>query len=54
VPESLHQAKFDTPYPVISFDIAVSADIQPGDFTIRLQSSNGELAFLPGAITIER
>src|SRR6185437_15032344 len=52
VPGSLHEAKFDTPFPAISFDIAICRNIQFGDYTIRLQTTKGELAFLPGAITI--
>jgi hypothetical protein len=54
VPGSLREAKFETPFPVISFDITVANTIQFGDYTIRLQTTKGELAFLPGAITIER
>lgn len=54
VPGSLREAKFDTPFPAISFDIVVANLIQFGDYTIRLQTTKGELAFLPGAITIEK
>ncbi len=53
VPGSLREAKFATPFPVISFEITVANTIQSGDYTIRLQTINGELAFLPGAITID-
>jgi len=53
VPGSLREAKFDTPFPAISFEITVADSIQFGDYTIRLQTTKGELAFLPGAITIE-
>lgn len=53
VPGSLHEAKFDTPFPTISFDISVARRVQVGDYSIRLQTAKGELAFLPGAITIE-
>ena len=44
---------FGTDYPVISFQITVPANVQPGDYTIRLRSMTGELAYLPGALTIE-
>ena len=44
---------FGTDYPVISFQITVPANVQPGDYTIRLRSTTGELAYLPGALTIE-
>ena len=54
VPGSLREAKFDTPFPAISFDINVAGNIQFGDYTIRLQTTKGELAFLPGVITIEK
>jgi hypothetical protein len=54
VPGSLREAKFDTAFPAISFDISIANSIQFGDYTIRLQTTKGELAFLPGAITIER
>jgi len=50
---SLREAKFDTPFPVMSFDIAIAHAIQFGEYTIRLQTTKGELAFLPGAITID-
>jgi hypothetical protein len=40
-------------YPVIAFEAIVDGRIQPGDYSIRLESRSGELAFLPGAITIE-
>jgi hypothetical protein len=53
IPESLREVAFDVAYPVIAFDATVDGRIQPGDYTIRLQTRGGELAFLPGAITIE-
>jgi hypothetical protein len=53
VPDSLRNDAFPAAYPVIAFDLIVGDSIPPGDYTIRLQSANGEVAFLPGAITIE-
>jgi hypothetical protein len=53
IPESLREEAFDVGYPVMAFDATVDGRIQPGDYSIRLQSRGGELAFLPGAITIE-
>lgn len=50
---SLRETVFEVTYPVIAFEATVDGRIQPGDFTIRLQSRSGELAFLPGALTIE-
>ena len=52
-PESLSLEEFDTPYPVISFEVTVGANIQPGEYSIRLQSEGGEFAYLAGALTIE-
>ncbi|HEX5702968.1 MAG TPA: matrixin family metalloprotease [Pyrinomonadaceae bacterium] len=53
IPESLRDTGFEVSYPVMAFDVTVDGRIQPGDYTIRLQSRGGELAFLPGAISIE-
>jgi Matrixin/Domain of unknown function (DUF4214) len=50
---SLALEEFDTPYPVISFDVIVAPNAQAGDYSIRLQSSGGETAYLAGAITID-
>lgn len=50
---SLREEDFGTPYPVISFRVTVGASIQPGDYSIRLQAMDGELAYLPGALTID-
>lgn len=38
--------------PVISFDVTISPDAPPGDYSVRLQSKTGELAYLVGAITV--
>jgi hypothetical protein len=45
--------EFGTPYPVISFKIAVAPNAPPGEYSIRLQSPSGELAYLAGALTID-
>jgi hypothetical protein len=50
---SLQPEEFDTPYPVISFEVTVPANVQTGDYSIRLQSGGGEFSYLAGAITIE-
>ncbi len=39
--------------PVVSFDVILAPNVPPGDYSIRLQSNSGELAYLVGAITIE-
>src|SRR5438874_1647450 len=53
VADSLQQEEFDTPYPVISFEVTVASSVQPGDYSIRLQSTGGEFTYLAGAITVE-
>src|SRR5207237_5323867 len=53
VADSLQPQEFHTPYPVISFEVTVASSIQPGDYSIRLQSAGGEFTYLAGAITIE-
>lgn len=52
-PTSLSAEEFDTPYPVISFEITVAPNTPPGEYSIRLQSPDGELAYLAGALTID-
>lgn len=52
-PDSLAAEEFDTPYPVVSFELTVSPDTPPGDYSLLLQSSEGEIAYLVGALTIE-
>lgn len=52
-PASLREEEFDTPFPVISFEITIAPNTPPGEYSIRLQTSSGELAYLPGALTID-
>ena len=51
--DSLASEEFDTAYPVISFEISVAPDIPPGEYSLVLQSSDGELVYLVGALTID-
>ena len=51
-PASLTLQQFHTSTPVISFEVSVAANAPPGDYTLRLQSNSGEIAYLVGAITI--
>jgi hypothetical protein len=51
-PATLTEEQFDTPYPVISFEVTIAPNAPPGDYSIRLQSTSGELAYLAGAMTI--
>ena len=41
------------PFPVVSIELQVASNAPFGDYTIRLQSNSGELAYVPGAITID-
>ena len=52
-PSSLVREQFATPFPVISFDVTVAANAPFGDYSIRLQSNSGEIAYLPGGLTID-
>jgi hypothetical protein len=52
-PASLAAEEFDTPYPVISFEITVAPNAPAGEYSIRLQSPSGEFAYLAGALTID-
>jgi len=49
---SITEEQFDAPYPVLSFEITIDPYTPPGDYTIRLQSSDGEYVYLAGALTI--
>lgn len=52
-PDSLTLQQFGTPFPVIGFDVTVAAHASFGDYSIRLQSNSGEVAYLPGGLTID-
>jgi hypothetical protein len=52
-PTTVASAEFGTSYPVISFDVTVAPNAPPGEYSIRLQTSSGELAYLAGALTID-
>jgi len=43
--------EFATSYPVISFEITLRPNAPAGEYSIRLQSPGGELAYLAGALT---
>lgn len=51
-PASLRSHEFGGATPVISFDVTIALDAPPGDYSIRLQSNSGELAYLVGALVI--
>jgi hypothetical protein len=50
---SLRKEAFQTSYPVISFELTSAANAPFGDYSIRLQSRTSEVAFIPGAITVD-
>ena len=52
-PESVIEEQFDTPYPAISFEITVARNAPAGEYSIVLQTSEGEIAYLVGALTID-
>ncbi|HYX29751.1 MAG TPA: matrixin family metalloprotease [Pyrinomonadaceae bacterium] len=51
--ESVIEEQFDTPYTAISFEITVARNTPAGEYSIVLQSADGEIAYLAGALTID-
>ena len=52
-PASLTREEFHRSTPVISFTVTVAANAPPGDYTLKLQSNTGEVAYLVGSLTID-
>ncbi len=52
-PETVADEAFDVPYPTISFQITIASNTPAGDYSLVLQSADGELIYLAGAITID-
>lgn len=52
-PASLTLQQVHNSTPVISFEVTLGANAPAGDYSIRLQSNSGEVAYLVGAITID-
>jgi hypothetical protein len=50
---SLATQKFDSGYPVISFNVSVAPNAAFGDYSIRMKAGTGEVAYLAGALTID-
>jgi hypothetical protein len=50
---SLTLEQFNKSTPVISFSVTVAANAPPGDYTLKLQSNTGEIAYLVGGVTID-
>lgn len=51
-PASVRQ-QLGASFPVLSFNVAVSADAPPGDYSVRVQATNGEIAYVTGALTVD-
>ena len=51
-PASLTREEFHKSTPVISFTVTVARNTPPGDYTLKLQSNTGEVAYLVGSLTI--
>jgi hypothetical protein len=52
-PATLTREQLLTSLPVISFEVSVAPNTPFGDYTLRLQSNTGEVAHVPGALTID-
>lgn len=52
-PASLTLQQVHNSTPVVSFELILAANAPAGDYSIRLQSNSGEVAYLVGAITID-
>jgi uncharacterized protein (TIGR03437 family) len=52
-PTSIVEQEFGIGLNVISFEVSVSAGAPAGDYSLRLQTETGEVAYLAGGITIE-
>lgn len=52
-PATLAREQIPAPFPIVSIEVQVAANVPFGDYSIRLQSNSGEVAFVPGAITID-
>jgi len=52
-PTSVMQQQFGTGISVISFEVSVSPGAPLGDYSLRLQSNTGEVAYLAGGLSVE-
>lgn len=52
-PSTLAREQIAAPFPVVSIELQVAANAPFGDYSLRLQSNSGEIAYVPGAITID-
>jgi len=52
-PETVNDEQFDTPYPAISFEVSIARNIPAGEYSLVLQTADGEVSYLVGALTID-
>ena len=52
-PASLTLQAFGASFPVVSFEVTVAPNAPFGDYSIRLQASSGEVAYLTGGLTVD-
>jgi hypothetical protein len=52
-PATLAREQIAAPYPIVSVELQVAANAPFGDYSLRLQSNSGEIAYVPGAFTID-
>jgi hypothetical protein len=50
---SFTQQQFGTSFPIFSFNVTVSGSATTGDYSIRLLSTTGEIAYVSGGLTID-
>ena len=51
-PASVVDVNFGNKLSVVSFDVSVGVGVKEGDYSLRLQSINGEVAYIVGGLTI--
>ena len=53
-PSSVVQQQYGAGLSIISFDVIVSDYAPAGDYSVRLQSQNGEVAYVVGGVTVDK
>jgi len=53
-PASIVQQQYGAGLSVISFDVMVSENAPVGDYSLRIQSQNGEVAYVAGCLSIDK
>jgi hypothetical protein len=47
------QSGINYQYPIVSFEVEVGQEAALGDYTVRLQTKTGEVAYISGGLTID-